>query len=263
MKFVFCRIFFIGFFAFILSFGNLYAALFPPPISSSGSLNTPPLVIGTLPFNPPFETSDANSGVFLGFEIDMMNSICNRMGAKCVFKAIPEYQQIFAALDTGKIDMTVASIVIIEGSASYLFSYPFLPSYVQFFAKNNSTIETAKQVVGRKIGMINDPLLQAVMLQKFGSKPPFVIFPSVQAGIDSLTQGNIDVMVLEARSVDYWLSNTGGIFKKVGEPLPFGLGYGVMTRNTRLELINEINKAILSMENDGTYVRIYNRYFNL
>ena len=40
-----------------------------------------------------------------------------------------------------------------------------------------------------------------------------------------------------------------------------GEGYAIMAHKNNSDLIKKINQALLDMEQDGTYLRIYNRYF--
>ncbi len=234
-----------------------------PFVNNNTQVTRPTIRIATLPYNPPFELSNTNTGEIVGFEVDIMTSICDVMAINCVFRIMSGYDDMFTALDKGEVDLTMASIVIVKGSESYLFSYPFLPSYVQFFVQKDSAIQSNKDIFGKHIGMINDPLLQATMLRRFGTNTSINVFTTMQAGIQSLANGNIDAMVMEAMSVDYWLTNTGGTFKTVGDPIPFGFGYGVMTIKNRFDLISQIDNAMTILENNGTYARIYNRYFGL
>lgn len=51
------------------------------------------------------------------------------------------------------------------------------------------------------------------------------------------------------------------LFKLVGKAIRSGDGYGIMANKNNADLITQINKALLQMENDGTYLRISNTYF--
>jgi ABC-type amino acid transport substrate-binding protein len=47
----------------------------------------------------------------------------------------------------------------------------------------------------------------------------------------------------------------------LGPKFQIGEGYGVVTQLERADLIQRVNQALLSMEDDGTYLTIYQHYF--
>ncbi|HAT9113156.1 TPA: transporter substrate-binding domain-containing protein, partial [Legionella pneumophila subsp. pneumophila] len=49
--------------------------------------------------------------------------------------------------------------------------------------------------------------------------------------------------------------------KLLGDSFPFGIGFGVVARLDQAELIEKINQALIEIENDGTYLKIYNLFF--
>ncbi|HAT9593342.1 TPA: transporter substrate-binding domain-containing protein, partial [Legionella pneumophila subsp. pneumophila] len=49
--------------------------------------------------------------------------------------------------------------------------------------------------------------------------------------------------------------------KLLGDSFPFGVGFGVVARLDQAELIEKINQALIEIENDGTYLKIYNLFF--
>ncbi|BCA93834.1 hypothetical protein TUM19329_01950 [Legionella antarctica] len=51
-------------------------------------------------------------------------------------------------------------------------------------------------------------------------------------------------------------------FKLVGQKILMGEGYGIMALKSNALLIQQINKSLLDMEADGTYLKIYNQYFS-
>jgi ABC-type amino acid transport substrate-binding protein len=60
----------------------------------------------------PWEFQDA-SGQFVGFEVDLINEVAERLGKAAEIENIP-FQDLFAAVQPGRIDMAVSSITITE-----------------------------------------------------------------------------------------------------------------------------------------------------
>ena len=51
-------------------------------------------------------------------------------------------------------------------------------------------------------------------------------------------------------------------FKEVGEPVKLGQGVGVAMRKRDRELATEVNAALKTLKEDGTYDAIMDKYFN-
>ena len=78
----------------------------------------------------------------------------------------------------------------------------------------------------------------------------------------ALTSGDIDVILTDRSSAEAWYNNTTHIYRLLGEPIQIGFGYGILAHKGRATLLTQINKALLAMEADNTYLKIYNTYFN-
>jgi ABC-type amino acid transport substrate-binding protein len=48
----------------------------------------------------------------------------------------------------------------------------------------------------------------------------------------------------------------------LGDEFSIGEGYGIIARLGRTDLIAEINKALLAIESDDTYLNTYRAFFN-
>lgn len=221
---------------------------------------TQTLKIGTLIFNPPFETSDAKRNVYTGFEIDMMMAVCQRLNVTCQFVPVATVNDVFMGLAAHQFDVAVASLIVLKGDGEHAFSLPYLPSGIQFFTKKDSKFNQLNDILSSHIGTTDDPLIRTLVMVNYAQKYPLEVFSSPQAGIDALASNNIDVFVMQTATTKYWLANTSGIFKAVGNPVPIGLGNGVVGMLSAAPLIEQINHVLLAMQQDGTYVQIYNRY---
>lgn len=114
------------------------------------------LVIGTLSYNPPFETQvndSSKKNEFYGFEIELMDEICERINAKCQYKPLL-FEQILAEINSGAINLGIGSINITpERSERFLFSLPYKASYHQFLIPSNSNIKKIDDLKGKTIGI--------------------------------------------------------------------------------------------------------------
>ena len=94
---------------------------------ASGAARAADLTVGANIGNVPWEFQDA-SGQFVGFEVDLVNEVAKRLGKTAEIENIP-FQGLFAAVQSGRIDMAVSSITITEKRlASVTFAQPYYDS---------------------------------------------------------------------------------------------------------------------------------------
>lgn len=220
------------------------------------------LIIGTAPFLPPFEIAMDNKNGFTGFDIDLMMNICQRIQAECSFKQV-KFAQLFTQILSGKIDLAISAISITEErEKTYLFSLPYFQSNSQFLTRITSNINTMDDIRGKRAGVEHGTVAMDLIKTRFFSSPVNVVeFSTTPELLLALADNKVDVILLAADSAKYWAANNNSL-KLVDIPMPDGHGYGIMANLQNTQLIERINQALLSIQNDGTYKKLYNRYFN-
>ncbi|AUH72715.1 hypothetical protein CAB17_12140 [Legionella sainthelensi] len=86
-------------------------------------------------------------------------------------------------------------------------------------------------------------------------------YNSNSALISDLVQHKIDVIALNNAIALTLLSNNYYDIKFVGSSVSMGDGYGIIALPDKEALIKKINEAILSIEKDGSYISIYQKYY--
>ena len=84
------------------------------------------IYIGTSPDYPPYESIDEESGAIVGFDIDLMNSIGESLGAEIEYEAM-EFSTIVSAVQTGQIDLGLSGFSY-DPQKQVLFSDPYYTS---------------------------------------------------------------------------------------------------------------------------------------
>ncbi|KTD22495.1 arginine transport system substrate-binding protein [Legionella londiniensis] len=220
-----------------------------------------PLRIGTLYFYPPFAEQDDEKGDFSGFDIDLMKEICKKINRECVFKGM-NFVDLFPALDSGKIDLAIGAISItVKRKYKYLFSYPYLANYVQYIALRSSPIESPDQIRGLTVGMLTGTISRKILNAAFGNQITIKPYLSLNDLINDLKNQNIDTALIDAFTADYWIAANDEIFKKIGHEIRVGSGYGIVALQDKQDLIQSVNQAIVDLEKEGTYLKIYESYF--
>lgn len=221
------------------------------------------LVIGIARNFPPFSTP-TGPNQFTGFEIDLSQGICRRINETCTYKAVP-VGTIPNALLTQTIDLGMATLIIpLRPVSGYLFSEPYLPSSMQFIVKKNSDILTSADLTNKTIGVRNFfglELFESFMLKFYNSKLNFTDYPTMDDLMDALHNDNLHAGLANSSAVQYWVTNNSDQFRLVGDVIPYGNGYGIMTNIGQEALIARINAALKTMIDDGSYAQIYSHYF--
>ncbi|KTD47553.1 transporter substrate-binding domain-containing protein [Legionella quateirensis] len=222
-----------------------------------------PINVGVMGFAPPFSTSTDGGKSFYGFHIDLMNELCKRSKLKCAYKATKLADQI-KSLNQGTIDLVFSAIPIEKTSTvDFIYSLPYINSDAQFVTlKNNDTINSLKDIKNLTIGVLTSTLYYSFINSQFSSKDVIKQFSTMPDLISALVNKNVDVIILNNNVARFITLNDMRKFKLVGSPIPLGNGYGVLALKKNKKLINKINSALLQMESDGSYLAIYNNYFN-
>lgn len=213
--------------------------------------------IGHPPFRPPFVISQVE-----GFDIDLMHILCNRMKEVCEFYPM-NIDKLYTALDEGKIDVAIGAISDSEARrVNYIFSLPYLTSDGQFLVLKSKGYKSINDLHGKKIGTVRASIYEDFLANHYASEFQMVLFNGPITTIAALNEGKIDGIFLERVSMNYWEQQSNGLLIELGKPITVDNGFAIMTVPKHANLIRAINVVLLKMETDGTYIKLYNRYFN-
>lgn len=217
------------------------------------------LLVGIPPLIPPFVILDSQTNLS-GFDVDIMNEICRRIEMQCQYEP-SNWDGVFKGIQNSSLDVGIGDITITPDlQAQYIFSLPYLQSYAQFVAQKKSSIVTRDDIRGKTVGVHHIGLFGPVIFRQFGSGVTIKTYEYINDMILGLTLNDVDVIILDALIAEYLTDNNNNL-SLVGGRIALGFGYGIVSAKSREDLIFQINKALLSMETDGTYLSIYNTYF--
>ncbi|WED41836.1 transporter substrate-binding domain-containing protein [Legionella cardiaca] len=219
----------------------------------------PIIHIGVSNYGPPFEIAADDEAHFSGFEIDLMEEICRRAKFECVYKRY-SFPELFNETLANRIDLAIGAISITpERQKDFLFSLPYLPGGGQYVTKISSPIKTIEDINGKRIGIEEGTVFKAWIMSQFGDDEKILEYRNSSDVLQALYEGKVDVVLLDIGIVQYWVTNNANVFRPVGKPI--SSGYGVMANRNQVELINTVNKYLLELEDDGTYLKLYENYF--
>ncbi|PWY56176.1 arginine ABC transporter substrate-binding protein [Legionella qingyii] len=218
-----------------------------------------PVLIGTSDSGPPFKIPLKDKTQFYGFEIDLMKEICQRAQLDCHFTNIT-FKDLFNEVENGQIDLAIGAIAITpDREKSVLFSMPYLIGGGQYVTKVSSSVKAINDIQGKTVGIEKGTIFKAWVASQFGDTAQVQEYNTVDDVLQALNNGDVDVALFDSDIVEYWVANSSDQLRAVGAPM--GTGYGIMANTNHEDLIGTVNKYLIELENDGTYLKLYRRYF--
>jgi lysine-arginine-ornithine-binding protein len=247
--------------ALAVALGGLAGSTTPSPAADWSKIR-----IGTEGAAAPFNYHDA-SGQLRGFDIDIAQALCDRMGAKCEFIAV-QFDGIILALQNHQIDAIATSMSITEKRKKVVdFTDRYFTNYRRFLSCQGRLVEDTSpagmkgRAIGTQGGTAADDYLEA-----FYKDAEIRTYKTMDDAYQDIAAGRLDaVLSSEAHSYGFMQTAAGKGCKLVGERLVndkiFGSGVGIAVRKTDTDLRDKLNAALKQILADGTYEAINKKYF--
>lgn len=230
-------------------------------IVTAGGVNADTLRVVTDPSFVPFEMMDQESGEMIGFDMEIIAEVAKRAGFDYELQTM-DFNGIIPALQTGNVDIAIAGITITEEREQIVdFSDPYYDSGLRIMVResNDEVAEIGDlegMKIGTKIGSTSYDYLVGNLEQNDGVTP----YPGSSDMYMALMSRAVDAVFYDAPNVGYFARTRGeGRVKTVG-PLYEGQQYGIALTNGS-EWVDEVNEALASIKEDGTYKAIYEKWF--
>lgn len=214
------------------------------------------IVMGTNAAFPPFESVEG--GEFVGFDIDISKKIAEKLGKELEIVNM-QFSSLVAALQVKKVDFVAAGMTYTEEKAkevNFSDNY-FTTTQVIIVKKDNDTIKSKDDLVGKKIGV------QAGTTGEEKSKEiedaTVESYDEGYAAVMNLTNGNIDAVVIDQKPAERFVANNDKIM--ILEEELTTESYAIAVNKDNEELLNTINEVFKELHESGEYDTLYNKYF--
>jgi glutamine transport system substrate-binding protein len=222
----------------------------------------PTLKVATDPSFVPFESVDTKTNKHVGYDMDIIRAIAKQAGFKIDYKLM-SFNGIIPALQAGSVDMAIAAMTITKKRAQSIdFSDPYYDSGLRLAVRSgNDDIkkvdDLSGKTVGTKIGSTSYDYLQ----HKVKGIKKIVPYPNTPPMYMALISGNVDAVFYDVPNVEYFIKTKGkGKLKTVG-PLYEGQQYGIgFPKGSKW--VKPVDKALAQIKKDGTFTKIYKKWFN-
>lgn len=243
----------------MVSYKKLLAAgLF---LLSAHTLATEQLIVGTEGAYPPFSMVDA-SGQVVGFDIDIANALCAQMKAECNF-VVSDWDGLIPALNAKKFDFLIAFMTITEERKQAVsFTDPYFTNELQFVASKNADFKTDKaSLKGKVIGVLRASVSADWLEENLGDSVSIKLYDTQENAYLDLSSGRVDAVLTDKPVNEEWLgSEMGKEFEFKDKPVFDDDKIGIATRKND-PLVDSLNQALKTIYADGTYQKIYQKYF--
>lgn len=244
----------------IILFFLLFINFSTPSIASSNfPSNITTLRIGGDNNYPPYEYVDTN-GIYKGFNVDIIRAIAIELGLE--IELIPTtWENAIELLKIGQIDAIQGMTVTLERDELFDFTQEIVENSQAIFVLSNTSYITELNDLEGKIVSIQAEDVTNEILAKVPGAIIIVKVNQLEA-IQALLSGEVDAFVGNRLTGIYYTQRFGltESIKIVGEPISTTM-YSTAVRAGDRELLNLLDSGIAELKKNGTYDKIYKKWF--
>jgi arginine/ornithine transport system substrate-binding protein len=216
-------------------------------------------------FDVPYEPFEYRNdeGELTGFEVELAEAMCEEMQANCEF-VIQAWDGMIPGLMARKFDLIMSSMSITEERAKRVnFSEPYYITPGGWFAADsfNTDVTDMDAMADKTVGVQRGTTMDTYVTENMGGVVNIKRYTTAEDMVLDLEGQRLDVVFVDYPVGEQTILNRED-FKEVGEPVKLGQGVGVAMRKRDRELAEEVNAALKTLKEDGTYDAIMQKYFN-
>ena len=233
--------------------------------SSSGSgdfqselISEGTLTVGSdIPYAP-FEMGKAPD--YTGFDIELVDSIAEKLGLTPKIQDTA-FDTIFTDVAQNKFDMVASAATITpEREQQVNFSNPYFESEQALLVPEGSDINSVEDLDGKTVGAQDGTTGEAYANDET-SASQVRGFPTGAAAIAAVVNGQVDAAIIDAPVAEDAVTQ-GQTGFEIATNIPTGEYYGFAFSKQTPELLSAVNGALEELVKDGTYEKLFKKYFN-
>ena len=197
-------------------------------------------------------------GQLSGFSIDLWNGIARRMQAKTRYHVARDVNELLDHVRSGKADVGIAAVSITPTRKDQFdFSQPLLDFGLQIMVRSadQSGIDEPEDLPRKRVATTRGST-SAAFLRKI--KAEVHVFSNIRSVCDALMDKKVDAVVFDSPVLLYYAANEGRGLVAISGPVFHKENYGITKKSP---LSKDVNEALLAIRQDGTYQKLYNKWF--
>lgn len=221
------------------------------------------LPVCTDPSWPPFEFVAEGSGQVQGFDIDLAGLLAARLAPGVQVQIVPVgFDGLYDALLSGRCDLVLSALPyepMRTQDVAYSLSY-LNAGLVLVVEAGNDEIKTLDDLTGRAVGVEwgfvpEGDSRRRLLLQNLGLRR----YDTPLDALRALEAGEVEAALVDRITALTHLRGCQGL-QIVGAPLT-DLSYTIPVRPDSFKLLEEVNRVLLEMRQDGTLERLQEKWF--
>ncbi|MCB0861219.1 MAG: basic amino acid ABC transporter substrate-binding protein, partial [Solirubrobacterales bacterium] len=231
--------------------------------SGSGDFQSELITEGTLTVGSdipyaPFEMGQAPD--YTGFDIELVDDIANRLDLDVKIEDTA-FDTIFTDVAQGKFDMVASAATITpEREQQVNFSDPYFESEQALLVPPGSDITSVEDLSGKTVAAQDGTTGEAYANDETDAGQVRG-FPTGAAAIAAVVNGQADAAIIDAPVAEDAASKGQAGFE-IATHIPTGEYYGFAFAKDTPELLKAVNGALSDLIDDGTYEKLFKKYFN-
>lgn len=223
-------------------------------------LDSGELVLGLDSNFPPMGFVDEN-GEITGFDIDLAEETCRRMGVKLVKKPI-NWEDKEKELNNGNIDCIWNGLSMSSSRDEEMsLSEPYMKNDLIFAVSNDSGIKTLKDLKGKKVGVQSGSIAEtSIAASKISSDIIMVKEADNVHLFNMLEEGFLDSVYMDSVFAYYYISENNKNYYILPTVLETG-NYVIGFRKNDTALRDRVQEVLLEINADGTLKEISTKWF--
>ncbi len=243
----------------MLTFATVFFLLFVQIIKAQG-INT--LRFGIVYSYPPFVKQDALGNSY-GYDVEIAKSLCAELGKACEFTTMP-FADLFSALNNNQVDAIISAISITETRKKTIdFTHPYYQGTASFLTLSTHQPSTVFRNALKKsrLGALSGTIYYDYLVKKF-PLAKVIKFANSEDAIGALADKKVDSVLLDTLNAKWWLSRSANLFQLVVPPEPLPEQYGIAVKKNNIGLLNDLNKALNRLFENGKITEINQIYID-
>lgn len=213
----------------------------------------------------PVVMHDTKTGKVEGFEAELLQAIADKQGFKVEY-TIDNWNGLLHKLEHKQADMILGSVTITpERRKKMDFTDPVLPYKTGvMLVPKLAKIKSFSELKGRKVNLRKNTVYEKLIPTFTNDTGSNMIYPeSVWAQVKSLLSGESEAMVGASITLEYYKNRyPEHNFHIIYEPNSPISHYGWAVQKGDNELIHRLNMGLNKVKHDGTYDKIYQKYWS-
>lgn len=201
----------------------------------------------------PFEFKDSDQ-VYKGIDVDLITEVAKRSGWDYTMNH-PGFDAAVNAVQAGQADAIMAGMTITEARQKvFTFSDPYYDTKIVLYTRSDQKVTDYSELKGKNIGVKNGTISQT-FLEENQEKYGYTIktFDTGDLMNNSLDAGAVDAAMDDQPVVQFAISQGKNYAINIAGESVGSFGFAVKKGSDYEYLVEDFNKALAEMKEDGTY----------